>query len=106
MLAGLFFSREVPNRSFRRSRDPHSTQTRVLVVGALGVALDFGFLLHPIGDLSHLDDGGQMKLNQAAQELLDAFLEKRKAEDRLLEAEVRLARILSQPKPAPIARRF
>ena len=47
-----------------------------------------------------------MELNQAAQTLLDAYLEKWKAEERLHEAEARLQKIISAPKSAPLERRF
>ena len=47
-----------------------------------------------------------MKLNQAGQRVLDAFLEKWKAEERLHEAEARLRKVLSQPKSTPLRRRI
>lgn len=105
-LAGLFFSPGPPDCMFRRSRASQDAQTRSLTVGAIVVVLDFRLLLHPIGDPWQSDEGGQMEQNQAAQQLLDAFLEKWKAEERLREAEARLRKVLSQPKSAPLKRRI
>jgi hypothetical protein len=47
-----------------------------------------------------------MELDHAAQQVLDAFLEKLKAEEQLIEAEARPRKALSQPKSAPLKRRI
>jgi len=47
-----------------------------------------------------------MRLNQAAQRVLDAFLEKWKAEQQLREAEAWLRKALSQPKSPAFKRRI
>jgi hypothetical protein len=77
-----------------------------LTVGAIVVVLDFAVLVRSLEDPVVLDEGGQMKLNQAAQQVLDAFLNKWKADELQLEAEARLRKAFSQPVSAPLDRRI